>query len=123
VIRDWIAANHAQEGFWELIRQKYGATQIIFECKNYSDLQARDFHQVSYYMNETIGRFGVIVYRGKDLKRHYHDHIKRIASERNGIVLLFGEWDLNVFIRQATNGKSNQSHLQEIYDRTVREAS
>jgi hypothetical protein len=123
VIRDWIAANHAQEGFWELIRQKYGATQIIFECKNYSDLQARDFHQISYYMNDTIGRFGIIVSRSTEVKRHYGDHIKRIASEKNGMVLIFGERDLGIFLRQAVNGKSNESHLQEIYDRTVREVS
>ena len=44
VIRDWVAANHASDGFWELVRQRYGATQVIWECKNYSDLEASDFH-------------------------------------------------------------------------------
>jgi hypothetical protein len=34
VIRDIIAANHSSIPFWQMPRQQYGATQIIFECKN-----------------------------------------------------------------------------------------
>jgi hypothetical protein len=123
VIRDWIAANHAPDGFWEVIRQKYGATQIVFECKNYSDVEASDFHQVAYYMNETIGRFVVLVFRGDQIKRHYYEHIRRIASEKNGVVLLLADRDIDILLRQAINGKSSESHLQELYDRTVREVS
>ncbi|MGB8480928.1 MAG: hypothetical protein WCE63_19155 [Acidobacteriaceae bacterium] len=37
-IRDWIASNRATVGFWEIIRQKYAATQVLWECKNYEDL-------------------------------------------------------------------------------------
>ena len=49
-IRDWIASNRATLGFWAIIRQKYNATQIIWECKIYADLKAEDFHQASYYL-------------------------------------------------------------------------
>ena len=34
VIRDWIAANHASSGFWEMVRLRSVATQIVWECKN-----------------------------------------------------------------------------------------
>ena len=57
IIRDWVAANHSEEGFWALVRQKYGAVQIIWECKNYGDLAAEDFQQAAYYMSEAGGRF------------------------------------------------------------------
>ena len=40
VIRDWIAANVATQGFWEIIRQRYKAVQVIWECKNYENLEA-----------------------------------------------------------------------------------
>jgi len=123
VIRDWIAANRALEGFWEVVRQKYGATQIIFECKNYADLEASDFHQVSYYMNDTIGRFAALVFRGGEIKKHYYEHIRRIAAEKKGMVLFLTDRDIDILLRQAINGKSSEAHLQEIYDRTVREAS
>jgi hypothetical protein len=123
VIRDWIAANHAPDGFWELVRNRYAATQLIWECKNYSDLQASDFHQAAYYMTEPIGRFSILAFRGLEKKRHYYEHIKRIASDKNGIVLLFHDKDLDVFLRHAMSGKSNEPHLREIYDTTVREIS
>jgi hypothetical protein len=123
VIRDWIAGNHCSSGFWELVRQKYGATQVIWECKNYGELRADDFHQASYYMTEAIGRFAVVAYRGREKKKFYFEHIRRIAADKNGIVLLLDERDLDVFLRHALNGKSNQSHLQEQYDLTVRQIS
>ena len=123
VIRDWIAANHSPDGFWEVVRQKHGATQIVFECKNYSELGASDFHQVAYYMNDMIGRFAVLVYRGDQVKRHYYEHIRRIASDKRGMVLLLTDRDTDILLRHAINGKSSEAHLQELYDRTVREVS
>lgn len=123
VIRDWIAANRACEGFWEVVRQKYGATQIIFECKNYQDLEASDFHQVLYYMNDAIGRFAVLVFRGDEIKKHYYEHVRRIAADKKGLVLFLIDRDIDVLLRQAINGKSSEAHLQENFDRTVREVS
>jgi hypothetical protein len=121
VIRDWIAANTAADGFWEMVRQRYGATQVIWECKNYSDLSADDFHQANYYMTGAAGRFVVLVFRG-EIKKHYYDHIRR-ASEKDGLVLLLTEKDIVVFLRQAKNGKIREGHIRDIYDRTVREIS
>jgi hypothetical protein len=121
-IRDWIAANHATHGFWEVVRLRYHATQIVWECKNYDDLSADDFHQASYYMSQSIGYFVVVVFRG-EVSKHNYDHIKRIATERNGLVLLLTEKDVLVFIRQARNGNVRESHIQELFDRTVREIS
>lgn len=123
VIRDWVAANHASSGFWELVRQRYNATQIIWECKNYDDLDADDFHQAAYYMNDRIGKFVVIAFRGAERKKHYFGHVRRIAEDKSGIVLLCTQKDLEVFIRRAINGKSNEGHIQELYDLIVREIS
>jgi hypothetical protein len=123
VVRDWIASNHAADGFWEMVRQRYGATQIVWECKNYSDLKADDFQQVSYYMNDTIGKFAVIAFRGHERKRHYFDHLRRIGADKDGIIIVLTSKDLDVFVRQAMNGKNSEGHLREIYDTTVREIS
>lgn len=123
VIRDWIASNTATGGFWEVMRQRYQATQVIWECKNFTDLKAAAFQQISYYLSTPIGSFGVIAFRGTT-KKHYYEHIKRVsAATKGGVVILLGESDLKVFIRQAINGKVKQSHIQDIYDRTVREIS
>ena len=124
VIRDWIAGNHTGIGFWQMVRQQYGATQVIWECKNYKELKSDDFQQVSYYMNHIIGRLVFLVYRGgPEIKKGYFEHIRRIGNDKKGIVLLIGERDLEVFLRQALNGKKSEGHLQDLYDRTVREIS
>ncbi len=122
VIRDWIASNRASNGFWNMVLHKYGATQIIWECKNYSDLKARDFQQVSYYLNEKIGNFVVIAFRG-EVKDHDYEHIKRIANDKHGFVLLLTNRDLEVFVRQARNGKTTENHIQNKFDTTIRNIS
>lgn len=119
-IRDWVAANRGYGGFWEMVRHKWGATQIVWECKNYANLSASDFHQISYYMNDQMGRFGIVVFRG-EISPKYWRHLRSILKDENALVLLLSELDLNVFIRQARSGKVEESHIQDRYDHTIRE--
>lgn len=124
VIRDWIVANRADFGFWQVVRQRYEATQVIWECKNYSELGADVFHQCAYYMTKEIGRFVVLCFRGEEIKGHHFEHIKRVAREKEGgIVLPLTDKDLHVFIRQALNGKHKEDHIQELYDKVTRKIS
>lgn len=120
--RDWIAANRGTSGFWEMIRQRYDATQVIWECKNYEDLGADDFHQAAYYMSAAGGKFVIIVFRG-EIKKHHYEHVKRIVASSDGMVMLLNDKDLQVFIRQAINGKVRDDHLQDRYDAVVRAVS
>ena len=122
VIRDWIASNRANSGFWESVRSRYDAVQVIWECKNYDELHADDFHQVSYYINDVGGRFVVLVFRG-EIKSSYYSHLQRIATNTNGFVLLLNEKDLMVFLRQARNGKIKEDHIQDRYDGMIRKLS
>jgi hypothetical protein len=72
-------------------------------------------------MTKAIGQFAVVVFRGDEVKKHNYEHIRRVAAEKDGgIVLPVTEGDLRVFIRQARNGKTKETHIQEIYDRTIR---
>jgi hypothetical protein len=121
-IRDWIASNRASDGFWEQIRNRYGASQVVFECKNYSQLKASDFHQVGSYMGTAGGKFVVLVFRG-ELNSSYYDHIRGIHAAHRGMVLLITEKDLRVFLRQAANGKVKEDHIQDRYDNLVRSIS
>lgn len=122
VRRDWVAANRAQFGFWEMMRSRYSASQVTFECKNNRDLEASDFHQACYYMSEAGGRLVFIVYRGEQ-KKHYFEHIERAVRDNRGLILLLNDKDLLVFLRQALHGKVKDDHLQDRYDTTVRALS
>lgn len=122
VVRDWIASNRAQTGFWSVMRQRYDATQVIWECKNYSELKSSDFHQVAYYGNSAIGRLVVVAFRGEVQQSNYA-HVRRVAADNNGMVLLLGGRDLKTFVRQNRNGKITEDHIQERYDQIVRRIS
>lgn len=121
-IRDWIASNRASSGFWEMIRQKHGATQVVWECKNYEDLHADDFHQMQYYMNKNSGFFSVVAFRGDKIKESYYNHISSIANRNDsGIVLPLTQKDLEVFLRQAIKGTTRENHIQDRYDSIIRQ--
>jgi hypothetical protein len=123
-IRDWVASNRATGGFWSVIREKYGATQVVFECKNYSDLSADDFHQVNYYFSNTFGRFGIIFFRGDEIKDSYFKHISNVANKnQSGLILVLTQRDLEVFLRQAIKGVVKEGHIQDRYDYHVRQVS
>lgn len=121
VIRDWVASNRAPSGFWAIVRDKYSATQIIWECKNYTDLKADDFHQALYYMSDQAGRFLIMVCRAQEpLSQHAYDHVKRVFHQCKGLVLILRESDIKTFLRQALNGKRSEQHLQDLFDNTER---
>lgn len=123
-IRDWVASNRATGGFWEMVRNKYGATQIVWECKNYSDLRADDFHQLQYYMSDTFGRFGIIVFRGDEVKDSYLRHVSNIATRnQSGLVMILTQKDLEVFLRQAIKGAFKESHIHDRHDYFIRKIS
>lgn len=121
-IRDWIASIRAHTGFWAIIRQRHSATQVVWECKNYLDLHADDFQQVSYYLNDTIGKFAVIAYRGEPHPA-YMNHIQRVAKDRDAVILPLGIKDLRTFVRQAKAGKLRDAHIQDRYDAVIRKIS
>lgn len=123
-IRDWIASNRASGGFWDIVRTKYGATQVVFECKNYEDLKSDDFHQVQYYFSETFGKFGLIFFRGNELKESYFNHIANVANKNQaGLILPLTQRDLEVFLRQAINGVFKENHIQDKFDSLIRSIS
>jgi len=122
VVRDWVASNRAQTGFWAVMRDRYDATQVIWECKNYKSLKASDFHQVSYYSGNVAGRLVILAFRG-DFQPSYFGHIKRIANANDGMVLPLGIRDLKAFVRQNRKGKISDGLIQDRYDQIVRQIS
>lgn len=124
VIRDWIASNRASGGFWEMVRNKYGATQVVWECKNYDDLSADDFHQIQYYLSDTFGKFGIIVFRGEEIKDAYLKHISNVVNKnRAGLIIILTQKDMEVFLRQAIKGAFKESHIQDRFDYFIRRIS
>jgi len=120
-IGDWIASNRSAAGFLSIVRQKYDATQIIWECKNYTDLASDDFQQAAYYMNSKAGRFLIMICRARSpFSSHLFEHVSRVHQQAGGLILLLRESGVKTFLRQAINGKQSEQHLQDIFDNTER---
>ena len=123
-IKDWVSSNRATGGFWSVIREKYGSTQVVWECKNYEDLSADDFHQVAYYFSNSFGKFGVIAFRGDEIKDSYYRHIGNVANKNGaGLILILTQRDLEVFLRQAIKGVFKESHILDRFDHIIRQIS
>jgi hypothetical protein len=120
--RDWIVANRATTGFWQMVKIKYHAVQIVWECKNFSDLSAEDFRQIGSYLNTTIGLFGIVCYRG-EFKKHYWQHLQKLVSMDGKVVFLLNDSDLLTFLRQAQKGKHIENYIQTKYDELIRRVS
>lgn len=114
-IRDWIASNRAESGFWSTARSRYDANQVIFECKNKDSLKASDLHQMTYYLNERKGRLGFLCFRGR-FNPTYERHLKTCLTDHGVAIIVLGENDLRVFTRQAKNEKVKEAHLFEKLD-------
>jgi hypothetical protein len=120
-IKDWVASNRATAGFWAIVREKYAATQVIWECKNYEELHADDFQQAAYYMNPQSGRFAIMACRAAaPLPNHVFEHVRKVFAQTKGLLLILRETDTKTFLRQALNGKQSEYHLQDLFDSTER---
>lgn len=117
--RDWVASNRAEDGFWAIVRQRYDAAQVVFECKNYEKLAASDFQQVAYYLDERKGRLGFLCFRG-EIQKHYWNHVKENLTSKKILILPITDKDLAVFLRQARNGKVKDAHLADRLDAAER---
>lgn len=64
--RDIVATNVANDDPWKRIHKDYGVRQIIFEVKNYRELKADEYRQMSSYLVQSYGRLGFIITRDND---------------------------------------------------------
>lgn len=75
--RDIVGTNQEEGKAWQRIYRDYGARQVVFEVKNYQELEVEDYTQLSSYLSGDYGRIGFLISRddsielkrGKDIDR------------------------------------------------------
>jgi len=63
--RDLVALNAADGGFWRRFREDYDTRHVVFEVKNYAELEADDMRQLASYLRDMYGRSGFIITRSR----------------------------------------------------------
>lgn len=81
LVRDLIFYNTTSSDFLRDIRDTYGSRQLVMELKNVAKVEREHVNQLNRYLNDTLGRFGVIVTR----------HPLPSAIVRNTIALWSGQ--------------------------------
>ena len=61
--RDIVATNLGEGNAWRRIYDDYSTRQVVFEVKNYKNIAASDYHQMTSYLSGEYGKLGFIVTR------------------------------------------------------------
>lgn len=116
LIRDLIYVNEGTRNFWRYIQSQYGVLYIVFELKNKESLSGTDIDQLSTYLGDPMGRFGIIVSRGESHKSSFKRR-KAIYNKEvpRKTILHFTEKDMYNLLDIASKMKDTTSYVQNIY--------
>lgn len=87
--RDIVGTNMAERGFWKRVYDDYKSRQVIFEVKNYADLELEDIRQVLSYTSGEYGTFALIVWRptSEVLPETLKSWLRMMYNEHKRIIL------------------------------------
>lgn len=81
--RDIVGTNHGVTGFWRRIRDDYQSRQVMFEVKNFSEMERQEFRQVLGYLAHDYGNLGFIITRGDDVNLRKDRELAWVRELRN----------------------------------------
>lgn len=91
LIRDLIFYNNKSLDLLKDIYDKYGSRQIVFELKNVDKLTRDHIFQLNRYLNDNLGKFGIIFTRNSPPKSIFKSTIDLWSGQRRCILILTDE--------------------------------
>ena len=108
-VRDVVFDNTGETLFFSHVRNKYQAISFVFECKNKTELEAADYHQIESRLSDTTGNLGFICYRSKRREpvKVEIEQIRDIFHRSQGrkLVLLLSDANLVQILGRRTKGR------------------
>jgi hypothetical protein len=98
LIRDLIFYNNKSLDFLKDIYDDYGSKQIIFELKNVQEVTRDHIYQLNRYLNDYLGKFGIIITRNAP-KRNIHRNTIDLWSGQRRCILIFDDDDLKSMVQ------------------------
>lgn len=112
--------NSANHGFWNDIKTKHGSIIIVIELKNMRDLNNEEYFQISSRLNDKIGKFGILIARGKD-KLDVQRAYRRFNHEQK-VILTFTDDDITQMLDNHQKGLNPTLYINQMYRNFVEEA-
>lgn len=91
LIRDLIFYNNRSIDFLQDIYAEYGNRQLVFEMKNVKAVNSDHINQLNRYLDEGIGKFGVLLTRNPLSRAMFKNTIDLWAGQRKCIIALTDE--------------------------------
>jgi hypothetical protein len=115
-IRDIIFTNESDTSFWRFIREKHGNFLVVFELKNKEEIDNSDIDQLTNYLGDPTGYVGILISRKPPKDGQYRKAIaiyNKIVPRR--IILFLSDQDIEMLVREKSNGKDPTKRVQKIY--------
>jgi hypothetical protein len=97
LIRDLIFYNNRSIDFLKDIYDLYGSRQIVMELKNVREVEREHISQLNRYLNEQLGKFGVILTRNP-LPKHIHRNTIDLWSGQRRCIIALTDDDLELMV-------------------------
>ena len=97
LIRDLIFYNNRGVDFLEEIYQDFGSRQLVFELKNVAEIKREHLNQLNRYLDEGLGKFGVLVTRSR-LKRAMRRNTINLWSGQRRCILPLTDEELELMV-------------------------
>lgn len=88
LIRDIIFYSNRSDNFLKEIYDNYDCRQIVIEIKNVKEIEPDNINQLSRYLSEQFGRFGIIATRHPISKKVHRNVLDLWAGHRKCIIFL-----------------------------------
>jgi hypothetical protein len=118
--RDIIFYNDSTHKFWQMVREKHGATNIVFECKNTKALKLDYVNQLVGYLGGSLGNFGVIVSRMSPGKNVQRKAINAFNRKDQVVVLFLSDEDLAEMAQLNAQGRDPTTVIERKYVALIR---
>lgn len=120
-IRDLIAQNIAEAGFFNDLKTKYSSSEILFDAKNKDEITRGDLRQVYCYLKPAIGLWGFIVCRTDqpDKIHSYNRTLFQNFIQTRG-VLIFTDKDIDKMLKMKIRGRNPSEYLHKLMSEFLR---
>lgn len=88
LIRDLIFYNNRSVDFLKDTYDDFGSKQIVFELKNVKEVTRDHIFQLNRYLNDHLGKFGIIVTRNPPKRNIFQSTIDLWSGQRRCILIL-----------------------------------
>lgn len=104
------------EGFWSMVRLKYGATAIIVDCKNYNKpIGKNEVLKVSQYLSKKkLGNFAIILTRESPSQSALKE-ITRLWNDEEKMIVCLNDEEIITMLKM----KENEDEPEKLLERKI----